>query len=292
MLTNLTPSSVIERAFAQAAGWETGKLWSEIERSKQKGHREQYLAQLFCMAYRLALVSKPQHLNTITNAMVWHVDKLTEQQKYNLLSVGMCVLESCIEEGMDANTNECRLLLRVICQLMLGVAHRDINFLCSFNKLKALLDIDLDMEELKKLDLLCNDTSNRVSLLSTYDLGETLQTPLQGEIPTAPKRPRALGHDPLIVHYLETILQMIEARWKVCSPFPTCFPEVTFRLNDDASIATIELRRQSGSAEVDEDALSAITRSVFPFPFFSERIVNMQITVSFAPEGPFIYYEP
>lgn len=292
MLADLTPSSVIERSFAQATGWENGRLWAEIDRNKHKGNREQYLAQLFCLAYRFAMFGKSQHLNTITNTIVWHIDKLSEQQKYNLLSVGVCVIETSVEEGMDVDTNECRLLLRVICELMLGVSHRDINFLCAFNRLKNILEMQNGLDDLKKLALICNHTSNRFTLLSTYDLNETLRNPLEGRVPKARRKSRAVGDDPLIDNYLETILQMIETRLKLCSPSTARFPEISFQLNDDGSLATIELCRESGSAEVDEDALCSITSCVFPYPFFNETISNLQITVSFAPEGPFIFYKP
>jgi hypothetical protein len=71
MFDDFTPVTDLERAFAQAAGWEIEKLWKETNRSGDRKDWNRFCGQAFCLVYHCAVDDQTRHLNTVTTAMMF-----------------------------------------------------------------------------------------------------------------------------------------------------------------------------------------------------------------------------
>ncbi len=192
---------------------------------------------------------------------------------------------------MELNSIECELLVRVASKSLLSIDHQDMNFLGALNKLGHILARDVNLAELVIIDEICDNTAQRVHVFPADVLTSEMREPLRGRFADKPisGSQKAFGDDFMIRQNLDLFQGIIEAKLTLCPTQPSSYAIVAFWLTLEGEIRKIELHRKSGIDEADEAALNAV-KSAFPFPFLPERMTQVQILVSFAPDGPFLSY--
>jgi len=118
MFDDFIPETDLERAFAQASGWEVDRLWKEADRSGDKKDWNRFYGQAFCLVYFCAAEGKTQHLNTTTMAMVDSLDLLTSSQQLNSFKVCSYVINRLLDQNLRLECIEITLLLRILFALL------------------------------------------------------------------------------------------------------------------------------------------------------------------------------
>lgn len=114
MFDDFTPVTDLERAFAQAAGWEIEKLWKEADRSGDRKDWNRFYGQAFCLVYHCAANDQTRHLNTVTTAMLDCPDQLTRQQQLSLFKVAVYVVNQLLDQSLSLDSTNMRLVLRTV----------------------------------------------------------------------------------------------------------------------------------------------------------------------------------
>jgi len=183
MFDDFTPATDLERAFAQATGWEIDKLWKEADRNGDREEWSRFLGQSSCLAYQCAVAGRRAHLNTIITAMLSCIDRLTGAERHSLFRVFACVVYELREQGVTLESVEMRLVLRVPCAVLRNTERRSIAFLNMLSRLTTILGRHLETDDLDKLAECCEKTAVETGLLAPGALEEQRRQSFLRQIP-------------------------------------------------------------------------------------------------------------
>ena len=185
MLVSFTPDTDLERAFAQAAGWDEDKLWKEADRNGDREDRPRFLGQSACLAYHCAVDGRRRHLNTITTAMIACIDQLSDSQRKSLFRVCSHLVAEVIDQEVALESIDVRLILRILCAVIRKTEQRSITFVDMLKRLGDMLGQQPDEDQLNQLSQRCEQTAAAVGLLQQAELERERKEAFLRRIPPA-----------------------------------------------------------------------------------------------------------